>query len=96
MRGLVTDSSGELVAGAAVRVTGRNKDVLTSQAGEYWRVLVPGTYRIKAIKDDMESEEVNKASEDRLMTAMIMWQREQGWHRTKATEEEKRMWEEKL
>ena len=58
MRGLVTDSEGRAVAGAAVRVEDRNKDLLTTTAGEYWRVLVPGTYRIRAIKDNMESEEV--------------------------------------
>ena len=55
---MVTDSEGRAVAGAAVRVEDRNKDLLTTTAGEYWRVLVPGTYRIRAIKDNMESEEV--------------------------------------
>ena len=41
-----------------MRVEERNKDVLTTQAGEYWRVLTPGTYRIRAFMDTMESEEV--------------------------------------
>ena len=58
MRGLVTDSEGRPVAGAAVRVEERKKDQLTTRAGEYWRVLVPGTYRLRAFKDNMESEEV--------------------------------------
>ena len=55
---MVTDSEGRAVAGATVRVEERNKDLLTTGAGEYWRLLVPGTYRIRAIKDNMESEEV--------------------------------------
>ena len=46
------------MSGAAVRVEERNKDLITTQAGEYWRVLVPGKYKIRAIKDNMESEEV--------------------------------------
>ena len=58
VRGLVTDSAGQPVAGAAVMVTGRNKDVLTTEAGEFWRILVPGKYRLRAVKDDKESEEV--------------------------------------
>ena len=58
MRGVVIDSEGRAVAGATVRVEERNKDVLTTGDGEYWRVLVPGTYRIRAIKDNKESEEV--------------------------------------
>ena len=58
MRGVVTDTDGQPVSGAAVRVRGRNKDVLTTQSGEFWRVLVPGRYRITAVKDNMESEEV--------------------------------------
>ena len=58
MRGLVTDSDGRPVAGAAVSVSQRNKDVLTTQAGEFWRILVPGRYRLRATKDNKESEEV--------------------------------------
>ena len=57
VRGLVTDTDGQPVEGAAVRIRGRNKDVLTTQSGEYWRVLVPGRYRISAVKDNMESVE---------------------------------------
>ena len=37
VRGVVTDSEGRAVAGAAVRVEDRNKDVLTTEAGEFWR-----------------------------------------------------------
>ena len=58
MKGIVTDSNGNVVEDAVIRVSDRNKDVKTTSAGEYWRFLVPGVFSIKAIKDDMESEEV--------------------------------------
>ena len=44
MRGIVTDAAGEAVEGAVVRVRERNKDVVTTAGGEYWRLLVPGNY----------------------------------------------------
>ena len=44
VRGIVTDAAGEAVEGAVVRVRERNKDVVTTAGGEYWRLLVPGNY----------------------------------------------------
>ena len=58
MRGTVTDSSGNPVEGAAVRVSQRAKDVTSTARGEFWRLLVPGTYTFIAFKEDMESEEM--------------------------------------
>ena len=46
------------MSGALVKVESIDHPVLTTSAGEYWRVLVPGTYRLRAFKDNMESEEV--------------------------------------
>ena len=54
----MTDSAGNPVEGAVVRVSQRNKDVTTTVGGEFWRLLVPGTYTFQAFKDDMESEEL--------------------------------------
>ena len=31
-----------------MRIVGINKDVITTGAGEYWRVLPPGQYRVVA------------------------------------------------
>ena len=64
VRGIVTDSEGNVVDNAVIRVSDRTKDVKTTPAGEYWRVLVPGVYFIKAVKDDMESEEVEVTVND--------------------------------
>lgn len=64
VKGIVTDSNGNVVDGAVIRVSDRNKDVTTTSTGEFWRILVPGTYMIKAMKDDMESEEVEVVVND--------------------------------
>ena len=49
VRGLVMDrDTGEPVRGAEVRVGDREKTVTTSSRGEFWRLLVPGSYDIRA------------------------------------------------
>ena len=45
VRGLVEEEGGEGVEGARVRVEGLEKHVVTSDRGEYWRLLTTGTYR---------------------------------------------------
>jgi len=57
LHGVVSDNSGEPVADAHIQVVGRDRDVLTTDQGEYWRILSPGTYRVKAMKGNMMSEE---------------------------------------
>ena len=58
VRGLVTDDNGNPVHNAVVQVSDRSKDVTTTERGEFWRILVPGRYKIKAIKDERQSDEV--------------------------------------
>ena len=58
VHGVVRDASGEPVEAAHIKIQGREKDVLTTEMGEYWRVLAPGTYTLQAIKGDMASDEV--------------------------------------
>ena len=49
VRDLVMDrDTGEPVRGAEVMVGDREKTVTTSSRGEFWRLLVPGSYDIKA------------------------------------------------
>ena len=64
MKGIVTDAAGNVVEDAVVEVSDRNKDVTTTSSGEYWRILVPGTYTIKAIKDDRQSVPVEVTVSD--------------------------------
>ncbi|XP_053693015.1 carboxypeptidase D [Sabethes cyaneus] len=47
VRGLVTDSSGFPIKDADVIVDGINQNIRTTERGEYWRLLVPGNYRIR-------------------------------------------------
>lgn len=58
VKGIVTDENGNPVADAIVQVSDRSKDVTTTDRGEFWRILVPGKYKIKAIKGNTQSEEV--------------------------------------
>ncbi|XP_065571003.1 carboxypeptidase D-like isoform X2 [Artemia franciscana] len=47
VKGQVTaENTGEGIAKAEVHVDGNDKYMLTSSAGEYWRLLLPGKYRI--------------------------------------------------
>lgn len=57
IKGLVTDGRGRPVPRAAIVVLNpngapRNKNVLTSAQGEYWRILLPGQYKVRAEKDE--------------------------------------------
>ena len=51
--------AGHPVSRAQVRVVGINRDVLTTKAGEYWRVLPPGQYKLVAIDGNQRSREVD-------------------------------------
>ena len=46
VKGLVTDENENVVEGAEVMVNSREHTVNTTALGEYWRILVPGTYTI--------------------------------------------------
>lgn len=49
IKGVVTDSDGEPINAAFVEVEGIDKLVSTTDRGEYWRLLTPGTYNIRAL-----------------------------------------------
>ena len=54
VRGLVTDKSGTAVQGAVVTVLGlEEKNVTTSFLGEWWRLLAPGSYCVRALDPRM-------------------------------------------
>ena len=42
------DEVGQPVEGASVEVMGRDKETRTSRRGEFWRLLLPGTYTMRA------------------------------------------------
>lgn len=46
--GLVTDADGRPIEGAQISVYGINRNVTSTNRGEYWRLLLPGNYIISA------------------------------------------------
>ena len=55
IKGMVWDVNNNPVSGARIRVEGNDKLITTSEQGEYWRLLLPGTYRIRAEAPSGES-----------------------------------------
>jgi len=63
IRGSVLGEDGTPLCGALVQIVGKEKDVVTTRRGEFWRMLLPGTYAVKAVHSNMfgviESDLVN-------------------------------------
>ena len=59
--------AGVPVAGAVVVVKGRDKDLVTSTRGEWWRLLVPGSYTVWAHSGGRRSREVTVTVKERLL-----------------------------
>ena len=47
IKGFVKDHKGNVIKGARVSVGDRKHDIKTSDDGDYWRLLVPGTYDVE-------------------------------------------------
>jgi len=49
IKGKVVDQEGSILANSVVEVIGKDKSVKTSNRGEFWRLLLPGEYKVKAV-----------------------------------------------
>eukprot|EP00091_Calanus_sinicus_P000405 TRINITY_DN10336_c0_g1_i1.p1 TRINITY_DN10336_c0_g1~~TRINITY_DN10336_c0_g1_i1.p1 ORF type:complete len:131 (-),score=30.52 TRINITY_DN10336_c0_g1_i1:388-780(-) len=49
LRGVVVDEEGSALPGARVRIARVDKEIVTTDRGEYWRLLLPGTYTVTAV-----------------------------------------------
>ncbi|XP_016150159.1 adipocyte enhancer-binding protein 1-like [Sinocyclocheilus grahami] len=56
IKGVVRDVDGNLLANATVSVEGIKHDVKTAAAGDFWRLLNPGEYRVTARADGYSSQ----------------------------------------
>lgn len=67
LRGFVKDESNKPVFGADIQVqklgeelTWRQKNVTSDlELGRYWRILMPGNYKVRAVKGNVVSEEID-------------------------------------
>eukprot|EP00112_Aurelia_sp_Birch-Aquarium-sp1_P017416 Seg4035.2 transcript_id=Seg4035.2/GoldUCD/mRNA.D3Y31 product="Carboxypeptidase D" protein_id=Seg4035.2/GoldUCD/D3Y31 len=63
IKGFVKDQQGKPIKGATVSIGDRRHDIKTEKDGDFWRLLVPGTYdvtvRSKGLKPILKSVEVS-------------------------------------
>jgi len=57
VRGFVTDPTGRPLENVAVKIKGRDAPFQTTKYGEYWRILLPGYYRVEAYKEGFDPAE---------------------------------------
>lgn len=63
IKGLVTDEeTGEAIRGADVTIRGIEYDVKTTSNGEYWRLLLPGTYSVLVTATGYRDNEIHSVS----------------------------------
>ncbi|KAH7956686.1 hypothetical protein HPB52_011681 [Rhipicephalus sanguineus] len=58
LRGIITDDEGYPVANGRLMIKGRYMPFRTSHKGEYWRILLPGTYTLMASSPGHDDAEV--------------------------------------
>ena len=62
VKGLVTDEYGEPITDAVIRIEGKNKNIKVSKGGEYWRLLLPGVYKIRVEKLTRDEDDQTSGS----------------------------------
>ena len=56
IKGYVKDKAGNVMPNALVWVDGNEKYIKTTEKGEYWRLLRPGTYKVRATSGQLSSD----------------------------------------
>ncbi|XP_077995365.1 carboxypeptidase D-like [Glandiceps talaboti] len=68
LKGFVTSEGGEGLSNATIHVDGVDHDVITAECGDYWRLLVPGTYKVTASLDGYMNDTTGVEVTDGLAT----------------------------
>lgn len=69
VRGLITDASNNHpVPGAILKIEGRNVHFKASGRGEFWRILMPGSYSLQVSKEGFETVEKDFEVQDGQIT----------------------------
>lgn len=59
VRGIITNTNGVAVPAATLRIKGRNVSFRGSNRGEYWRILLPGSYVLQVNADGYHPSETS-------------------------------------
>lgn len=59
IQGFVYDSNGNAVEHASLKVKGRDIGFRTTRYGEFWRILLPGMYKLEVFADGFVPREVD-------------------------------------
>ncbi len=70
LRGFVLNSSGGPIAGAKINVGGRNHPVKSAVDGDFWRLLVPGTYTITVSAEGYQEKSVDVVVTEEIATTV--------------------------
>ena len=75
VKGVVTDENGSAVQNAKIDVVGRSHSVYSAENGDYWRLLVPGSYtiRVSASGYNATEQSVVVSSNGNLGTTSAEW-----------------------
>lgn len=59
VQGFVMDSNGAPIERASLKVKGRDVGFQSTRYGEYWRILLPGVYKLEVFADGYAPREVD-------------------------------------
>ena len=86
--GIVKDEDGKPIAGARVSVINRKHDMFTAKDGDYWRLLVPGSYDLTVSAQGYEHETQTATVAPRKATTLNFVLKKIRVHKSRHHEEE--------